>query len=108
MTTRDKLIDILIKTHGECVHLEQEQPYPCEGCKYRTLDRRIRGCIFDRYADAIIESGLVQKDTQKLVCPKCKGNVEVLSCPIMGRDFLCVKCGQLYYYEDESIREQQQ
>ena len=58
MTMRDKLIDILLKAYRECRYLEQEQEYPCEGCRYRTLDRRIRGCIFDRYADAIIESGL--------------------------------------------------
>ena len=58
MTTRDKLIDILLKADRECLYLEQEQLYPCEGCKYRTLDRSIRGCIFDRYADAIIESGI--------------------------------------------------
>ena len=58
MTMRDKLIDILIKADKECEYLERHQQYPCEGCKYRTLDRSIRGCIFDRYADAIIESGL--------------------------------------------------
>ena len=58
MAIRDKLIDVLLKAHRECIFLEQEQPYPCEGCEYRTLDRSIRGCIFDRYADAIIESGI--------------------------------------------------
>lgn len=63
MTMRDKLIEILVKTHRECDYLEQKHPYPCEGCKYKTLDRRIRGCIFDRFADAIIESGLL-RDTE--------------------------------------------
>lgn len=58
MAIRDKLIDVLLKAHRECIFLEQEQPYPCEGCKYCTIDRSIRGCIFDRYADAIIESGI--------------------------------------------------
>ena len=76
MTTRDELIEILIKADRECRHLEQEQPYPCEGCEYRTLDRSIRGCIFDRYADAIIESGLLNDDkVYKYVngnyCEKC-------------------------------------
>ena len=76
MTIRDRLIDVLIKTDRECQYLEQEQPYPCDGCKYEHLDRRIRGCIFDRYADAIIESGLLKDDkVYKYVngnyCEKC-------------------------------------
>lgn len=58
MAIRDKLIDVLLKAHRECIFLEREQPYPCEGCKYCTLDRSVRGCIFDRYADAIIERGI--------------------------------------------------
>ena len=55
---RNKLIEILVKTDKECEYLEQRQKYPCEGCKYVTHDRRIHGCIFERYADAIINSRL--------------------------------------------------
>lgn len=58
MELRDKLINILIRTHKECDYLEQNQEYPCTGCKYSNFDRSIHGCIFERYADAVLDSGL--------------------------------------------------
>ena len=72
MELRDKLIDILVKVNKECDLLESVQPYPCEGCKYRNVDRRIHGCIFEKFADAIIESGLVVNVNNEYTCKDCK------------------------------------
>ena len=62
MTLRDRLIDILIQADKECDSNERYPKYPCEGCKYIAFDRNIHGCIFEKYADAIIESNLIKDD----------------------------------------------
>ena len=83
---RNKLINVLIQANEECEMCEKLQPYPCDGCKYQTFDRRIHGCIFEKFADAIIESDLLKDD--KVYEPK-------LNCIDYGlKRYECSNCGR--------------